>query len=70
MADLLKQVQYIDLKSKLIVYGFIRESQDLLPFENNPYYNLNELIAQISCPIMYLQFGCLMYHISALIDGW
>ena len=52
------RLQQIDIRSKLIVNGFIRESQTLLPFEENAYYNLNELILQI----------CLIYY--AINEYW
>ena len=48
-----RSLKKIDAESKLIVDGFIRESQKLLPFEDNPYYNLNELIVHL----------CLMYYV-------
>ena len=58
MEGLSDRTKKIDLRSKLIVNGFIRESQKLLPFEENVYYNLNELIIQI----------CLIYY--AINEYW
>ena len=58
MADIYTRSQHIDLTSKFIVNGFIRESEELLPFENNPYYHVNELVAQV----------CLVYY--AIVEYW
>ena len=58
MADISSRLKQIDNRSKTIVNGFIRESQDLLPFEENAYYNLTELIVQI----------CLIYY--AINEHW
>ena len=45
-------------RNRIIVNGFVRQSQSLLPFEDNPYYNLTEVITQI----------CLVYY--ALNEYW
>ena len=58
MADVVSKLRWIDPESKLIVNGFIRESQKLLPFEESPYYNLTELIVQL----------CLIYY--AINEYW
>ena len=58
MSDILSRLKKIDFRSKLIVNGFIRESQKLLSFKDNPYYNLNALIIQI----------CLIYY--AMTEYW
>ena len=58
MSSFAARLQQIDIRSKLIVNGFIRESQKLLPFEDNAYYNLNALIVQI----------CLLYY--AINEYW
>ena len=58
LSDISDRLKQIDIKSKLIVNGFIRESQYLLPVDDNPYYNLNELIIRI----------CLIYY--AIVECW
>ena len=58
MAHFHQRLKQVTHKDKLIVNGFIREAQDLLPFEDNPYYNLNGLIVQI----------CLIYF--AMEEYW
>ena len=58
MADLVTlRLKDIDERSGMIVNGFIRESQNLLPFDENPYYNLTDLIVQI-CLIYYAMNEC------------
>ena len=58
MSSFASRLRQIDIRSKLIVNGFIRESQKLLPFEDNAYNNLNALIIQI----------CLIYY--SIIEYW
>ena len=53
-----QRLKQLTLRDKVIVNGFIRESQNLLPFDENPYYNLTDLIIQI----------CLIYY--AINEGW
>ena len=58
MTALTTRLKLVDHASKMIVNGFLRQSQTLLPFERNPYFILIELIVQI----------CLIYY--ARIEFW
>ena len=47
------ELKHVDERSEYIVYGFIREVQNLLPSDNNPYFNIPQLA----------NYLCLMYYV-------
>eukprot|EP01084_Bolivina_argentea_P185931 320551_1 len=51
-SDILKKMGQIDDRTKLIVNGFIRHSQNLLPFEDNSYFNICDLVIHL-CTLYY-----------------
>ena len=42
--DAKQKLQYIDLKDKDVVFGFIHNAQNLFATDENPYYFIPELV--------------------------
>lgn len=56
MTDISTRWRQIDDRSKFIVTAFIRKAQNMFSYEDNPYYNICDLIIRL-CLIYYAQIG-------------
>ena len=49
-----EKVKQVRQRDKDLAFGYIREAQDLLPNDNNPYYNIPEIVRFITVLYVYL----------------